>query len=221
MQKIMKSMVILLLVLPLSMFAQDSDFGNWLIYFGDKKINDKINWHHEVQYRNFNLIGDTDQLLLRTGLGYNLTENNNNIHLGYGFIYSEPYIIDSKDKTNFNEHRIYQQFITRQTFGRFSLQHRYRFEQRIFEDDFRLRLRYFLALNIAINKNQMEDDTFYLSAYNEIFINTEQSFFDRNRLYGGVGYKFSNNFRTEIGFLNQTTNNVSRNQLNLITFLNL
>lgn len=216
----MKRIFTLLAFFPLTLMAQQSDFGNWLIYFGDKKIGNRWNWHHEVQYRNFNFIGDTEQLLLRTGIGYNLTENNNNIHLGYGFIYSEPYIGGTENKTNFNEHRIYQQFITRQSFGRISLQHRYRFEQRFFEDDFRLRLRYFLSTNIALNHKQMQDKTVYLSIYNEIFVNTEQTFFDRNRFYGGVGYRFSKTVRTEIGVMNQTTNSVSRNQLNLITFVN-
>jgi hypothetical protein len=66
----------------------------------------------------------------------------------------------------------------------------------------------------------MEDKTLYLSAYNEIFINTEKNFFDRNRLYGGIGYRFSKYIRTEIGVMNQTTNSVSRNQINLISFVN-
>ncbi len=216
----MKRILTLLAFTPLTLMAQQSDFGNWLIYFGDKKINNRWNWHHEVQYRNFNFIGDIEQLLLRTGIGYNLTENNNNIHLGYGFIYSEPYISGTENKINFNEHRIYQQFITRQSFGRILLQHRYRFEQRFFEDDFRLRLRYFLSTNIALNHKQMQDKTVYLSIYNEIFMNTVQIFFDRNRFYGGIGYRFSKAVRTEIGVMNQTTNSVSRNQLNLITFVN-
>ncbi len=218
-QSKMKRILLILLFAPLSLFAQTSDFGNWLIYFGNKKINDKFNWHHEVQYRNFNFIGDTEQLLLRTGLGYDLSENNNNILVGYSFVYSEPYIQNTDEKTKFNEHRIYQQFITRQAFGRFALQHRYRFEQRFFDDDFILRLRYFLSLNVALSKKQMTDNTLYFSTYNEVFMNTEQTFFDRNRLYGGLGYRFSN-MRTEIGIMNQSTNNASRNQLNIITFLN-
>lgn len=212
-------LLLLLAMTPFSYFAQDSDFGNWLVYFGDKKIKNRWNWHHEMQYRNFNFIGDIEQLVLRTGIGYNLTENNNNVHLGYGFFYNEPYVEGSNDKTNFNENRIYQQFISRQGFGRFSLQHRYRFEQRFFEDDFRFRLRYFLSCNVALNRKQMADKTVYLSAYNEIFVNTEQTYFDRNRLYGGIGYRFSKLVRTEIGIMNQTTNMVSRNQLNIITFL--
>ena len=73
-------------------FSQKSDTGNWFIYFGNQKINPKWNWHNEVQYRNYNFIGDTNQLLLRTGIGYNLTENNNNVLLGYGFINTQKYL---------------------------------------------------------------------------------------------------------------------------------
>lgn len=215
----MKKLLIVFMLMPLSLFAQKSDVGNWFIYFGNKKINDRFNWHHEVQYRNFNFVGDIEQLLLRTGIGYNLTENNNNLLLGYGFIYSEPYITGTDEKRNFNEHRVYQQFITKQAFGRLSLQHRYRFEQRMVEDDFKLRLRYFMSCNVALNKEKMEDKTLYLSAYNEIFINPEQNYFDRNRLYGGIGYRFSENVRSEIGFMNQASSSAARSQLNLITFV--
>lgn len=213
-------MLIALLMVPFTGFGQNSDFGNWLIYFGDKKLNDKFNWHHEVQYRSFNFLGDTEQLLLRTGIGYNLSENNNNVLLGIAYIYSEPYISNTDQKTSSSEYRVYQQLITRQSFGRFILQHRYRFEQRFFEDDFKLRLRYLLGFNVALNNKKMGDKTAYLSAYNEIFVNTEQNYFDRNRLYGGIGYRFSSKLRTEVGVMNQTTNNESRNQLNIMVFYN-
>ena len=86
--------------------AQSSDLGNWLIYIGSKKLDTKWNLHHEVQYRNYNAIGDLEQLLLRTGLGYNLTDNTNFL-LGYGFILSENYVAGTNDKVAVNEHRIF------------------------------------------------------------------------------------------------------------------
>lgn len=203
-----------------SAYSQNSDFGNWLIYIGNKKINNNWNWHHEVQYRNYNAIGDLEQLLLRTGIGYNLTENNNNLLLGYGFIHSQNYIDNSNDKLNVNEHRIFQQFITKQKFSRISFQHRYRFEQRwIEETDFRMRFRYFLSLNIALNNKEVVDKTLYASIYNEIFINNTINYFDRNRIYLGVGYKLNRNTKFEIGYMNQILINENRDQLNLITFL--
>ena len=217
----MKSLGLLLLIMtPILGFSQSSNLGNWFIYFGNKNINDKLNWHHEVQYRNYNAIGDLEQLLLRTGIGINLTENNNNLLLGYGYILSQNYDNNTAEKINVNEHRIYQQFITKQNFGRINLQHRYRFEQRFIEEDFKLRFRYFLALNFALNKKQLEDKTIYLSAYNEIFLNSQNKVFDRNRLYGGLGYRLNKNIRFEAGYMNQFFDNGNRDQINLITFFN-
>src|SRR5690349_2133811 len=91
--------------------AQKSDIGNWFIYFGNQQISKKWNWWTEAQYRNYNAIGDMEQLLLRTGIGYNLSENNNNLLLGYGLILSRPYISNTEEKNKITEHRVYQQFI--------------------------------------------------------------------------------------------------------------
>lgn len=80
-------------------FAQKNDLGAWYMYFGNNKISKKLNWHNEIQYRNFDAIGDLEQLLIRTGIGYDLTENNNNVLLGYGFILSQPYVNGEKKRT--------------------------------------------------------------------------------------------------------------------------
>lgn len=204
--------------------AQESNLGNWWVFFNNVNFkNTKFNWHSEVQYRNYNIAGDLEQLLLRTGIGYNLSDNNNNILLGYGFIQSENYpTISSKkeDKVGVSEHRIFQQFVTKQQFYRFYFQHRCRYEQRFIEDEFKQRFRYSLSLNIAINKKTLEDNTLYFSAYNEIFLNIENEIYDRNRLYSGIGYKLNKNIRFELGYMNQFMNGFSRDQLNVITSLN-
>ncbi len=211
---------LLLLSFPALIPAQESNLGNWLIYFGDKKIDARWNWHHEVQYRNYNAIGDLEQLLLRTGIGYNLTENNNNVLLGYAYILSRNYDSNNEDVTVTHENRIFQQFITRQRIGRVQLLHRYRFEQRFFETAFEFRFRYFLALNLPLNKPGMTDKTFYLSAYNEIFLNGQGNAFDRNRLYGGLGFRLNDALRFELGYMNQFLQNGGRDQINMITFFN-
>jgi Protein of unknown function (DUF2490) len=212
---------ILLFVLCSVSFAQKTDMGNWFIYFGNQKINKKWNWHNEVQYRNYNFIGDLNQLLLRTGIGYNLTENNNNILLGYGFIHTERYLANAKDKIAVDEHRIYQQFITKQNFNRVFIQHRYRIEERFLPNDFQIRFRYFVSLNIPLNKKTMIKNTLYASAYNEIFLNGKATIFDRNRLYGGMGYVLNKNIKVELGFMAQTLEQTNRNQFKIIVFNNL
>ena len=213
--------LLLVLFIATNANAQKTDIGNWFLYFGNQKINNRWNFHNEVQYRNYNFAGDLEQLLLRTGIGYNLSENNNNLLLGYAYIHSEPYMIGTDEKLNTNEHRIFQQFITKQQFGRVNFQHRYRFEQRFIEEDFKMRLRYFLSLNVLINKKEMEKNAIYASAYNEIFINTEANYFDRDRIYGGLGYCFSKSLKMEVGVMSQIQQNSSRTQFQIMFFNNL
>jgi hypothetical protein len=200
--------------------GQSSDVGNWMIYFGNQAINNKWSWWNEVQYRNYNLVGDLEQLNFRTGLGYNLSENNNQLLFGYAFIRSENYV-SSNQKNSVNEHRLYQQFITRQQFGRVFIQHRYRIEERFLPNDFDVRFRYFTGLNVPINQKTMAKKALYLSAYNEVFINTEKPIYDRNRIYGAIGYVFSKHWRTEAGFMRQMKEKNSRNQFQLVVFNSL
>lgn len=199
-------------------YAQKSDTGNWFIYAGNNAINKKWNWHNEVQYRNYDFLGDTQQLLLRTGIGYNLTENNNNVLLGYAFVHSQNYTPMTDRKIEFDENRIFQQFITKQVFGRVYLQHRFRIEERFLPNNFQMRFRYSLGLNIPFNKPKMEEKAFYFSAYNEIFINNETPTFDRDRLYGAVGYVINKNFRVEAGFMRQIQEFSGRNQFQIAFF---
>jgi len=215
-KKVKIAALIIGLMLPISVQSQDSDFGNWLIYLGNKKLSQRWNLHNEVQYRNYNAIGDLEQLLLRTGLGYTFNEGKNNVLLGYGYILSENYI--DNNKVSVNEHRIFQQFTSKQKIGIIGLNHRYRFEQRLVESDFKMRLRYFLGLNIPITKK--ENNNLYLSTYNEIFLNIESAVFDRNRVFGGIGYQINKNIKIEVGYMNQFFERSSRDQFNIITFVN-
>lgn len=210
--------ILLFLLIPVAMHAQESAVGNWMMYFGNQKLNDRWNWHNEIQYRNYNFAGDLEQLLLRTGIGYNLSANNNNLLLGYAYIHGEPYVAGTDEKTNVNEHRIFQQFISRQQFGHFYLQHRYRVEERFIEGDFKMRFRYFLGLNVPLTKKEMVSHAVYLSLYNEIFIQPKSPVFDRDRVYGAIGYVFSSNLKVEAGLMAQLLENSDRAQFQIALF---
>lgn len=122
--------------------------------------------------------------------------------------------------STFHENRLYQEVILRQKLGKIGLTHRYRYEQRwIEEQDFRTRFRYFLAFNIPLNKTELSEmDSFYVQIYDGIFINGEKvnesvQYFDRNRLYMGLGYRTSKNLALQFGLTEQTGNNFSKTQL--------
>ena len=76
-------------------------------------------------------------------------------------------------------------------------------------------------MNIPLNNKTIESKTLYLALYNEIFINGERNIgadrtvplFDRNRLYGGIGYQLKTNLRMQLGFMNQSLETFGKNQL--------
>lgn len=216
-----KILAITALLIGINIYAQNEMTGNWMSYFGNFKLHNKINIHNEIQYRNYNLIGDLNQLLIRNGVGYSFKNNNANVLLGHAFILSEPYINGGKEKTQSKEHRIYQQFISKQEFGRLLLMHRYRFEQRFLETDFKLRFRYFSGFYLPLNNKQIVKNTVYLAVVNEIFINTKSNVFDRNRLAGALGFAFTDNLKLEIGAMTQFLENSKTTQLQVSLFNNI
>jgi hypothetical protein len=76
---------------------------------------------------------------------------------------------------------------------------------------------------VPLNSKDIKQKTVYIALYNEIFINGQKEigdgrkveFFDRNRAYIGMGYALNNKIRLQAGYMNQTTNNVDKNQLQL------
>ncbi|NOY51544.1 MAG: DUF2490 domain-containing protein [Chlorobi bacterium] len=192
----------MLVLLPVSILAQQDKAGNWLMYFGMNKISDKISVHTEFQYRNHTIApNNTEQLLLRLGLNYHFSDK---AFVSAGYAYIPSYIFDSEQKAPETiEHRIWQQFILTNNIGRVKLEHRYRIEQRWVSSEYRNRLRYRLMLFAPLNKPIIEKGSFFIGLYDEIFLNTEKGFFDRNRLYGALGYQFHKLASAQAGVMHQ------------------
>ena len=84
--------------------------------------------------------------------------------------------------------------------GKFKATHRYRFEQRFIDspisgNDTQYRVRYLLRVSYPIYKN------WFVSAYDEVFINLKEPVFSQNRLYAAVGYHLNSNITTQVGYL--------------------
>ena len=115
------------------------------------------------------------------------------------------------------EKRLWEQLTLTQYSKRLKLEHRYRIEQRwfTFRDDstaFRQRLRYRLNAFYPLNKKTITAGTLFLSAYDEIFLNPRGPVFERNRVYGGVGYQFTKHFIAQLGYVNQANYNDTTRQ---------
>ena len=224
--KAFKCCLILIIGFSTTVFSQNTkadDLGAWYMYFYSTKIKDsKFGIQGDLQYRNFNGLGDLEQLLIRSAVTFTPKNTNITLALGVANITSGK-IGESSDTTN--ESRIYQEVVLPQKVGeRLYLNHRFRYEQRFIENqDFRTRFRYNIAASIPLNKLKIEKETIYVTLYNEFFVNGEKnignnrtvSVFDRNRFYAGLGYAVSDKVRFQLGFMNQSTENNGKDQLQI------
>ncbi len=212
--------LLFLFTMPVSVLAQQGETGNWIMYFGMNKISDKFSIHTEVQYRNHTLApNNIEQLLLRTGLNYHFSGK---AFATAGYAYVPSYDFGSEQIAPESiEHRIWQQFILTNPIGRIKLEHRYRTEQRWVNNNYKNRLRYRLMLFVPLNKPKIEKGSLFLGLYDEIFLNTKKDFFDRNRLYGALGYQHSKASSVQIGVLHQQLADSAKWYLQFALFLNI
>ncbi len=202
---------------------EQSKTGAWYMYFYKHQFkNSQFGIQGDLQYRNWNTIGDLEQLLIRSGVTFNPKTANILFTLGYANITTGEF---GDGNATVSESRIYQEALFPQKLGkRFHLAHRFRYEQRFVENqDFRTRYRYNLFLNIPLNNESLSDNTFYIALYNELFINGQTEIgdnrvvelFDRNRTYLGLGYVVKPSMKFQFGWMNQKTVNWGKGQLQL------
>ncbi|MEM9383808.1 MAG: DUF2490 domain-containing protein [Pseudomonadota bacterium] len=214
------------LVMPALVSAQAVDedqLGAWYMYFYDVRFEDsRFGLQGDGQWRNWDLGGDLEQLLLRSGATFTPEDSNTTFTFGYASITSGSF---GPSDASQHEHRIYQEALIRQRVGsRVRLRHRLRTEQRFVEDqDFRTRFRYALFVDIPLNRREMNPGAYYLALYDEVFINLERNIgdgrrvdrVDRNRLYGALGYVVTSTLKVQGGVMLQSSGSIDKPQLQL------
>jgi hypothetical protein len=221
----MKRILLILLAITISVSSysqiDEDKTGAWYMYFFNAGFGESnFGIQGDIQYRNWNIAGDLEQLLLRGGFYYRPEGSSARFTLGFGNITTGEM---GESTETVLENRIYQEaLLPHNPLERIYLTHRFRYEQRFVENqDFRTRYRYTLFMNIPFNKAAVEKNSVYLALYNEIFINgqreigdgREVEIFDRNRTYLGLGYGITANMRVQAGWMRQITDNWAKNQL--------
>ena len=198
----------------LNSFAQDNGedrLGIWYMYFGMNQVSENWSIHSEAQFRYYEVPGNFNQMLLRTGMNYHINPNAI-ATLGYAYIDTDPTFEEDRIQNpsyrgnQILEHRIFQQFILKNKVGNVAFEHRYRLEQRFIKNtdlsdigpDVKAtehRARYRLQVTVPL------DETFFLNFYDEIFLNLQNNVFGQNRLYGALGAKLNKNTSVQFGYL--------------------
>ena len=129
--KLKLTFCIFLSVVNFSSFGQapSGTAGNWLMGFNQTRLQKNWSIHTEAQYRSFEIIPNTEQMLLRGGINYHLN-NTAFASIGYAYVTNYSYDKEQLPGVQVSENRIWQQFLMRNNTGRYFFEHRYRLEQR-------------------------------------------------------------------------------------------
>lgn len=208
------------MIFPIVLPAQIADQTNaWYSYTGNHRLSDRWGVHTEYQWRRNGLVEHWMQSLARIGADRYLA-GGQMITVGYAWIRSYPYGA-MPVAYEFDEHRIWQQLVLGQRWGRIGLQHRYRLEQRWIENKtfvedgdgferlhfiFRQRMRYRLQVLFPIVGSELKDNSFFISIWDEPFIqfgkNIGLNVLDQNRLYAGIGWRIDKDRNIQLGYVN-------------------
>lgn len=222
----MKRIFLVVALILISTIAKSQDngddkLGSWHMYFGTNKISEKVSIHSEVQLRYFEQAKNFNQLLLRTGINYHIYPNAI-ATFGYGHITTDGTFEDFDNEVDAIEHRIFEQFILKNTVGSFKFEHRYRLEQRFihrgdkgdinYSKSNEHRARYRLQVTLPLT------DIFFLNFYDEIFLNLQDNVYGQNRLYAALGINVTDNLSVQAGYLKNhfPTRNYDRLQIGVI-----
>ena len=213
-------LLLLLLVAAPGLRAQvngEDNWGAWLMYFGTNRVSDAFSIHTEAQFRYWEVGSNFNQMLLRTGANFHLSDENI-ATAGYAYILTDGSFEEPAGALDSREHRLFLQFIQFNNYRKLRFEHRYRFEQRFISlgdnSDTEYRARYRLQLTHPIN------DIFFVNWYDEIFVNLQGNVFGQNRLYLALGAKFSPELSVQAGYLKNHFPNAHYDRLQLAVFFN-
>ena len=197
---------------------RDYNTVGWYTYNGDHKLDDRWKLHTEYQWRRIDFIKSWQQSLARAGLVYKLSDRVN-VSSAYTLLVTYPYGNYPDATVPTPEHRIYEDITLSDQLGRLKLSHRFRLEQRWFGQpsdsnprkiadwEYQNRARYQLSATYPLSGPTIDNNEFYLNAFEEIFIgfggNVGNNVFNQNRLSGGVGYQIKENFKLELNYLSR------------------
>lgn len=185
-----------------TVFSQKSHFGSWNVINTRVTLAPKWEVFNELQLRSQSFYKDHFYHEVKGGISYFLNKNFS-VLLGTGSYttYSDPGSF-TKPVTS-REVRLWQQLTMNNYLERIKFEHRYRIEQRFFNTGYRNRFRYRLNTVLPIKNTKVEPGTFYLTAFEEIFLTNKAPYFERNRFFAGCGYQFSEYISLQPGYVYQ------------------
>jgi hypothetical protein len=189
------------------LYAQCSEASGWFFLSHTQKLTGKWSYMMDVQLRSSTQFKYLQNVLVRPGLLYQLTDQQS---VGVGYTYFVTWDRSEGTETFEPENRIFEQYIHRLKIGRLIVNNRFRLEQRFIQNEennvFSQRIRHQLQARFHLNSDKEFENGLYINLQNEIFLNVQNQdkvndhFFDQNRPYLGLGYRINKKLEIELGY---------------------
>lgn len=192
--------------------------GTWQTLNVRYEVHPKINWYAEGQFRSQEFYNDINYWEAKTFAHYLFSDQ---FAGGVGIGTYHQYVDYENFKTPQKqvEARVWVEFTMKSNGGRLQFDHRFRFEDRFIRkwnvtnhdfdnnysgitDEDRYRFRYRIQGTLPLNHKTMTKSTFYLNVSDEIMFTHKAPFFNQNRFFTGLGYKFGS-ATIQVGLMHQ------------------
>jgi hypothetical protein len=192
----------------------DTNMNSWWVYSGDHPVKGPWGVFAEIQIRRSDFASTWQQLQSRDAVTYRFSPHVQ-VLAGYVFTRTARYGDFPAIHSSF-EHRIFEQATIKQDVKKVELEHRLRNEQRWIQSyssstdfiwHYQNRFRYQFKTTVPLTKADQLGHQWYLFGGDELFFpygpDHGPNWFDQNRAFGGLGYKFTKNNKFEVSYLNQ------------------
>jgi hypothetical protein len=196
------SILIILVLFPGRIFAQNFDLGSWNIV--NLKYNHSEKWSAfgEAQLRSLKFYDNFHYYEYKGGINFSV-EKNVRLTLAAGSYQTYKEGGDFVLPKNNDEFRLWPQVILIQSIGKLKIEQRYRAEFRFTSNGYRNRFRYRFGIAYPFGKERNEYKPFQVIANNELFFTDKEPYFERNRVSLAFSCKPSKATTIQIGYLHQ------------------
>ncbi|MGZ9734582.1 DUF2490 domain-containing protein [Flavobacterium sp. GNP002] len=208
------------ILLPNSSSAQVKTSNNdvWFHYVGKNMLSQKLSFTLEGTMRYANGVSEKQQYFVRPSVDYQFTKKFNG-SVGYSHYNTYVYGSPALNKTDVPEDHVWIQGTFVHSNGKFKFTHRLRDENRfvgiavkngteysIDHYNYRNRLRYMFLMNYTLTKKEDKVKLFGIlgdEAFFNIGSNAGKTFFNQNRIIGGLGYNIDKNQQIQLSYIHQ------------------
>lgn len=199
----LKKSLLILIFSALFLYSQNNDEHLSGFSMISLTYNMDKNWmlYAELQERSIEDFSKPDYYEIKGGGGYNFNKHNQ------AFVGLGRYVNYTNSTISKEEFRMWLQYTYSINLDKLKIDNRIRAEKRFFHDPAKdlnsndERYRYRLTGTYPLNHQKLEPKTFYVNAFDELFVGPHNDLFKRNRVFGGLGYVFSDHVSANLGYL--------------------